>query len=116
MKILRITAQGLPLFKQTLDITFYAQQRVAEDDKENLFKLASEPSVYINTASAFIGLNASGKTSVLKAVELALNIVNNEPINHINSRIILGGTERAEFNIFFLNATGHVCCLKTVIM
>ena len=116
MKILRITAQGLPLFKQDLDIAFYAQQRVAEDDKENLFKLASEPSVYINTASAFIGINASGKTSVLKAVELALNIVNNEPINHMNSRIILGGTERAEFNIFFLNATGHVCCLQTVIM
>ncbi len=30
MKILRITAQGLPLFKKDLDICFYTQQRVCE--------------------------------------------------------------------------------------
>lgn len=77
MKILRIMAQGLPLFKQTLDITFYAQQRVSEDDKESLFRLSSAPSVYLNTANAFIGINASGKTSVLKAIQLALSIVKN---------------------------------------
>lgn len=34
MKILRITAQGLPLFKEELDICFYTQQRVSEDDKD----------------------------------------------------------------------------------
>ena len=28
MKLLRITAEGLPLFKEKLDIWFYAQQRV----------------------------------------------------------------------------------------
>ena len=58
MKILRITAQGLPLFKQDLDIAFYAQQRVSEDDKERLFKLLSKPSVYLHSANAFIGINA----------------------------------------------------------
>ena len=36
MKILRITAQGLPLFKDDLDICFYTQQRVSEDDKDSL--------------------------------------------------------------------------------
>ena len=39
MKILRITAQGLPLFKEDLDICFYTQQRVSEDDKNNLYNL-----------------------------------------------------------------------------
>ena len=39
MKILRITAQGLPLFKEDLDICFYAQQRVSEDDKNNLYNM-----------------------------------------------------------------------------
>lgn len=29
MKVFRITAQGLPLFKEELDISFFAQQRVA---------------------------------------------------------------------------------------
>ena len=38
MKILRITAQGLPLFKEDLDICFYTQQRVSEDDKNNLLQ------------------------------------------------------------------------------
>ena len=32
MKILRITAKGFPLFKENLDICFYTQQRVNEDD------------------------------------------------------------------------------------
>ena len=36
MKILRITVNGLPLFKQELDLLFYTQQRVGEDDKEKL--------------------------------------------------------------------------------
>ena len=97
MKILRITVQGLPLFKQELDILFYAQQRVSEDDKECLFKLSSTPSIYLQSANAFIGINASGKTSVLKAIQLALNIVKNEPINHVDAKTILGGTDKAVF-------------------
>ena len=36
MKLLRVTAQGLPLFKEKLDLPFYEQQRVAEEDKINL--------------------------------------------------------------------------------
>ena len=31
MKLLSITAEGLPLFKENLDLSFYAQQRVAEE-------------------------------------------------------------------------------------
>lgn len=37
MKILRITAQGLPLFKDDLDICFYSKQRVSGDDKDSLY-------------------------------------------------------------------------------
>lgn len=115
MKILRITTQGLPLFKQELDVIFYAQQRVGEDDKELLFKLVSKPSVFMHTANAFIGINASGKTSVLKAIQLALNIVKNEPINHVEAKPILGGAQKAVFNIYFLDANQNVCRLETVI-
>ena len=115
MKILRITAQGLPLFKQDLDIAFYAQQRVSEDDKERLFKLLSKPSVCLHSANAFIGINASGKTSVLKAIQLALSIVNNEPINHVDAKTILGGTKKAVFHIYFYDANQNICCLETEI-
>ena len=69
MKLLRVTAQGLPLFKEKLDLSFYAQQRVAEEDKVNLYSLFSN--IYLNPANAFIGINASGKTSVLKVLLLA---------------------------------------------
>ena len=113
MKILRITVNGLPLFKQELDLLFYTQQRVGEDDKEKLYKI--EPNYYLHTACAFIGINASGKTSVLKVINLALNILRNEPINHVESRNILGACERATFKICFLYKKNNVYCLKTVI-
>ena len=48
MKLLRVTAQGLPLFKEKLDLSFYAQQRVAEEDKVNLYSLFSN--IYLNPA------------------------------------------------------------------
>ena len=113
MKILRITVNGLPLFKQELDLLFYTQQRVGEDDKEKLYKI--EPNYYLHTACAFIGINASGKTSVLKVINLALNILRNEPINHVESRNILGACERATFKICFLDKKNNIYCLKTVI-
>lgn len=99
MKLLRITADGLPLFKEKLDICFYAKQRVSEDQKEILYPLFSN--IYLNPANGFIGINASGKTSVLKVILLALGIINNEPINHIETRDILGSADMAVLNIFF---------------
>ena len=84
MKLLRITAEGLPLFKEKLDLNFYAQQRVAEEDKNILYPLFS--SIYLNSANGFIGINASGKTSVLKVVLLVLELLNNEPVNHIETK------------------------------
>lgn len=115
MKILRINVDGLPLFKETLDIVFYAQQRVNEQDQENLCGLENLPGIFLNPANAFIGINASGKTSVLKVIELALGIVGNEPINHIPSRTILGNSKRAVFRIFFYDIVGNICCLETEI-
>lgn len=113
MKILRITVNGLPLFKQELDLLFYTQQRVSEDDKEKLYKI--EPNYYLHTACAFIGINASGKTSVLKVINLALNILRNEPINHVESRNILGGCENASIKICFFDNKRNICCLETVV-
>ena len=114
MKLLRITAEGLPLFKEKLDLIFYARQRVSDEDKENLYPLFSN--VYLNPAIAFIGINASGKTSVLKVILLALGILDNDPINHMETREILGETEKAILNIFFyVESTRELCRLETVI-
>lgn len=113
MKILRITAQGLPLFKKDLDICFYTQQRVCEEDKDSLYRLTDN--YYLHSACAFIGINASGKTSVLKVISLALNIVKNEPINHVEAKSILGGAKNVTIRTYFYDKRSYVCCLETVI-
>ncbi|WP_448860926.1 AAA family ATPase [Clostridium sp.] len=113
MKIFRITAQGVPLFKEDLDLCFYTQQRVSEDDRDRLYNLVDN--YYLHSACAFIGINASGKTSVLKVINLALSIVRNEPINHVESRSILGGAEKATICIYFYDNRKYICCLETVI-
>ena len=115
MKLLRITAEGLPLFKEKLDLSFYAQQRVSEEQKNILYPLFSN--IYVNSATGFIGINASGKTSVLKVILLALEILNNEPINHIESRDILGDSSQIKLNMFFYSSnTKEVCRLETIII
>ena len=114
MKLLGITADGLPLFREKLYISFYAKQRVSEEQKEQLHLLFSN--VYINPANGFIGINASGKTSVLKVILLVLGILNNEPINHIETRGILGDAKNAVINIFFFSEKNNeICRLETVI-
>ena len=113
MKLLRIVADGLPLFKETLDISFYAKQRVTNKDKENLYKLNNN--YYLNPTCAFIGINASGKTSILKVLHLALSIINNEPINHIESKNILGTSNNVKFQIYFYGNDNTVYCLETTI-
>lgn len=113
MKILRITAQGLPLFKEDLDICFYAQQRVSEDDKNNLYNMIEN--YYLHSACVFIGINASGKTSVLKVVNLALSIIKNEPINHAETKSILGGAKKATICTYFYDKRNYACCLETEI-
>lgn len=114
MKLLRITADGLPLFKEKLDICFYAQQRVSEDQKRILYPLFSN--IYMNPANGFIGINASGKTSVLKVILLSLGILNNEPINHIETKDILGNAQKTVLNIFFFSESKkEICRLETMI-
>lgn len=67
MKILRITAQGLPLFKEDLDICFYAQQRVSEDDKNNLYNMIENISSF--SMCLLIGINASLKDIIVLKVD-----------------------------------------------
>lgn len=87
MKILKLIIQNMPHFKEEIDIDFIAKQRVAEDDKGKLYHAFSN--VYINPAISFVGINASGKTTILKAISLVLNLLNNESINNIDSKDIM---------------------------
>ena len=55
----------------------------------------------MNCAQTFIGKNASDKISVLQVISLALNILYNEPINHIPSKYILDNTKEVISYIYF---------------
>ena len=63
MKLLRFEVKGLDLMKEPIAVDLYARQQVREDDKFLLHHLVSN--IYLNTANAFIGINASGKTTLL---------------------------------------------------
>ena len=113
MKLISIQASGLPLFKENLHLRFYASQRVQKDALSNLYQIL--PNVYLNNAIGIVGINASGKTTVLRVIDFVLHMLNNDSLNHVESRSILGGTEKADFKIVFINNQEQICLLHTVI-
>jgi len=113
MKLLKITASGLPLLKEKLTVTFYARQRVNEIDRDILCPLGQDSKFYLNPATAFIGINASGKTTILKVILLVLDILNNQSINHSETKDVLGDAEDAVFVVHYLTDQGKLCQLET---
>ncbi|MCM1226142.1 MAG: ATP-binding protein [Clostridium sp.] len=116
MKVLKITVKGIPLFQTDKEVSFdfYAKQRVDEYDKEYLYRLHEKHNFYMNPANAIVGINASGKTSALKVILLALNILDNRSINHIGVNDILRECEEATITTFFYS-DNEIGKLETVI-
>lgn len=46
---------------------------------------------------------------------MALNIVKNEPINHVEAKSILGGAKNATIRTYFYDKRSYICCLETII-
>lgn len=85
MKVLKITVFGLPLFPEKCDIDLFALQRVAADDADKmncLFSYSSQ-NFYLNNIISFIGINASGKTTILKLIMFVFKMLNHDSINNI---------------------------------
>ena len=130
MKILKIVASGLPLFSDKCEIDFVAQQRVTEDGADKMGCLFSVKgrNYYQNNVMAYIGINASGKTTILKLITFVCELINNVPVNSIGCREILDGiseNDAAVFDTYFYadnNSTypftkhGAINWLKTVIV
>lgn len=106
MKLLKIAVTGLPLFKDKCEIDFLALQRVSADntDKMSIAFNNGTKSFYQNNVLSFIGINASGKTTILKLITFVCRMLNNEPINNIESSEILDDlaeNQYATFKIYF---------------
>lgn len=116
MRILKIKAEGLKLFSDSLELEFVTQQRVRNEYSEMLYKIA--PKIYQNNVLAFIGINASGKTTTLKLISFIIQVLNNESINNIEENEILNGIskdERIKFEIYFSVTSDSVYKLVTTI-
>ncbi|KAF5045275.1 AAA domain, putative AbiEii toxin, Type IV TA system [anaerobic digester metagenome] len=99
MKILRIKVDGLPLYKAPFDVSFYAVQRVQTNHLNSVFNLFGN--IYVNTAEAFIGINASGKTTALKVVSFTRLLLDAAPLNAEFIPQILGENTKTVFDVDF---------------
>ncbi len=129
MVLLRLSVSGLPLFKDKCEIDFVPQQRVTQENAEQMSCVFSDGvrNFYKNNVLSFIGINASGKTTLLKLISFSLNLLNNEPINSIDCSEVLDGlteNEQVKFEMFFYsknnfsiseNKNGTINRLQTVI-
>lgn len=129
MKLLKIHASGIPLFKDTCEIDFLALQRVTAEDANSMSTVFTTGTQAFtqNNVLAMIGINASGKTTVLKLITFVCKMLNHEPLNRIDCAEILDGLEKdqhvtletyfyADSSATFCQATGKaINQLKTVI-
>lgn len=100
MRLLKMIVNGLTLFKGTVDIDFYAEQRVSGDNNEMVSPCFG--SVYTNNVMSIVGINASGKTSLLKVISFVIEFINGESINNIRNRDILKDAEKVQIEAYFL--------------
>ena len=129
MKLLKVRASGIPLFQEYCEINFLAQQRVTEDNAEKMSRIfcSGTQGFYQNNVLSVIGINASGKTTILKLITFVCRMLNNEPLNSIDCVDVLDGLaegDRATFDTYFFahnretfprSEEGAVNFLRTVI-
>lgn len=119
MKLLKISVSGLPLFCDPCEINFLALQRVTIDNADKMSTLFSTRTqkFYQNNVLSFIGINASGKTSILKLITFICRMLSNESINNAAYNEILDGVSedgRVTFDIYFYTSNGIINLLHTV--
>lgn len=76
MKLIKIEFEGLELFDgATLELDMYATDRVMAETTFSARKIPGNSTIATQTTLALTGLNATGKTTVLRAIALAGDIV-----------------------------------------
>ena len=104
MRILTIKANGLPLYKDSFYVSFIATQKVMSSHLNSVSNLFGN--IYINSAEAFIGINAAGKTTALKVISFTCLLLSAQPLNADFVPDILATNIETTFEIdFFANNT-----------
>ncbi len=101
MRLLKMVVNGFTLFKDTIDIDFYTEQRVSGDNNEMVTPCFGN--VYTNNVISIVGINASGKTSLLKIISFVIDFMNGESINNIGNIDILDDTQNVTITVYFFD-------------
>lgn len=111
MRLLKIVVNGLALFGDELVIDFNTEQRVTS--KNNGMVTNVIKNIHTNNAISFVGVNASGKTTILKVISFIFELLKCKPINCIANRDILNNSENVSFEIYFYNKNKGIGKLHT---
>ena len=99
IKLIRLSASGLNLLKEKVDIDFFAEQRILSDKHGMLSNLFGR--VYTNNVISLVGINASGKTTILKLIALCFDFINGKSLNSIDYNDIFTNSENIQINTTF---------------
>lgn len=114
MRLLKMSVNGLTLFKDTIDIDFYTEQRVSGDNNEMVTSCFGN--VYTNNVISIVGINASGKTSLLKIISFVIDFMNGESINNIGNIDILDDTKKVTITVYFFDSKDGIFKLESEII
>ena len=114
MRLLKMSVSGLTLFKDTIDIDFYTEQRVSGDNNEMVTPCFGN--VYTNNVISIVGINASGKTSMLKIISFVIEFMNGESINNISNIDILDDTQNVTITAYFFDPKEGIFKLESEII
>lgn len=114
MRLLKMSVSGLTLFKDTIDIDFYTEQRVSGDNNEMVTPCFGN--VYTNNVLSIVGINASGKTSLLKIISFIIDFMNGESINNIGNIDILDDTQKVTITAYFFDQKDGVFKIESEII
>ena len=115
MKLLKVIAENLPLFNNKLEIDFFAEGRVSQNERHELNHLFGN--FYLNKTISFTGINASGKTQILNTLSFVMYLIQAKSINKVetilftkdNTNVLnLEIGKSAKFTIYFYtNSNGN---------
>jgi len=109
-----MSVSGLTLFKDTIDIDFYTEQRVSGDNNEMVTPCFGN--VYTNNVISIVGINASGKTTLLKIISFVIDFMNGESINNIGNIDILDDTQKVTITVYFFDPKDGIFKLESEII
>ncbi|SDL42669.1 hypothetical protein SAMN05216520_10599 [Kandleria vitulina] len=114
MKIIRVSVEGINLFKNKVDIDFYAEKRVLSDNAEMVSNLFGK--FYTNNVLSVVGINASGKTSLLKLLSFVFHYLNGKSINDIEEREVFTDSKEVLIEAVFYSKDKGICKLSSKIV